>query len=194
MCATSAASPRRDCFEALDRRTRSSSSVSAEISFDSSLMLIRCYNMDFFDPQRWRVTNTNTSKHFRSLFEEESTAVASSALTESATAHALALLSSRVEKTVKKKVTSMPSFFQLLFRRDVVYPTEHGSSPLLARGAIAFGTAPRVAVSATGPTSTRHDPVVGIVNSRYAEFDIATLPGESSPNHSSRNVSFATNS
>ena len=64
--------------------------------------------MDFFDPQRWRVTNTNTSKHFRSLFEEESTAVASSALTESATAHALALLSSRVEKTVKKHLRSGP--------------------------------------------------------------------------------------
>ncbi len=111
MCATSAASPRRDCFDASDRQTRSSSSDSAESSFDSSLVLIVCYSMDFFDPQRCRVTYTDASKQFRSLFDEESTPVASSAFSETTTAHALAFLSSRVEKTVKNQMTSMSSFF-----------------------------------------------------------------------------------
>ena len=67
-------------------------------------MLIRCYSMDFFDPQRWRVTGTNASKHFRSLLERESTAVASLAYAETPTDGAQALLSSSVKKPVKRCV------------------------------------------------------------------------------------------
>ena len=103
--------------------------------------------MDFFDLQRWRITNTDASKHLRSLFGKESTAVASSALAETATAHALALVSSRLEKTVKEKMSSMRSF-------DPTYSDQRAMHRLRS-------------------LPQRYS------SGCYAEFHIATLPGES---------------
>ena len=69
--------------------------------------------MDFFDAQGSRVTKTNASKHFRSLLERESTAVASLAGAETPADRARAPFSSRVRKAVKQKMSSMLTFFQL---------------------------------------------------------------------------------
>lgn len=129
--------------------------------------------MDFFDPKRWRITSTNASKHFRSLFEEQSRAVASSARAETRAAHALALLSSRVQKPVKGKMSSMPAFLdsysdqRAMHRLRLLAQRSSCCSSYSDNAAQQFVSFVCIACtahfSAVGPTSTRHEPVVGLV-------------------------------
>jgi len=64
---------------------------------------MHCYSMDFLDAQRWRVTDTNASKHFRSPLERESTTVASLTGAETPTDRARASFVKLRQKTCQTK-------------------------------------------------------------------------------------------